>query len=174
MKKLILSALCLSFSIGTFGQERPLWMRYAKISPDGKEVAFSYKGDLYKVATAGGQATQLTTNPAHDMQPIWSPDGKSIAFASNRDGGFDVYLIDSQGGIPARLTKNSAHEYPISFSNDSTILFSAAIMQDANDGRFPVFAQVYSVNTKGDRPTQFSSMPMEDISFQKLQDKKYY
>ncbi|WP_018109995.1 S41 family peptidase [Bacteroides propionicifaciens] len=174
MKKLILGALCLSFSIGSFAQERPLWMRYAKISPDGNEVAFSYKGDLYKVPTKGGQATQLTTNPAHDMQPIWSPDGKSIAFASNREGGFDVYLIGAQGGVPRRLTKNSASELPITFKNDSTILFSAAIMQDVNDSRFPAFAQVYSVGTKGDRPIQFSSMPMEDIVFHPTEDKILY
>lgn len=52
------------------------------ISPNCETIAFTYKGDIYTVPVNGGKATQLTTHPAHDTQPIWSPNGKKIAFAS--------------------------------------------------------------------------------------------
>lgn len=51
-------------------------MRYPAISPDGATIAFSYRGDIYTVPVTGGKATQLTTHPAHDTQPVWSPDSK--------------------------------------------------------------------------------------------------
>ena len=57
-------------------QETPMWMRYPAISPDGKTIVFSYKGDLYKVAAAGGDAYPLTLHEAHDYMPVWSRDGK--------------------------------------------------------------------------------------------------
>ena len=53
----------------------PLWMRYPAISPDGSQIAFSYKGDLYKVNADGGKAVRLTTHDAFDSNPVWSPDG---------------------------------------------------------------------------------------------------
>ena len=57
----------------------PLWMRDVQISPDGTEIAFCYKGDIYKVPAKGGTATQLTTQESYECTPIWSPDGKQIA-----------------------------------------------------------------------------------------------
>ena len=60
------------------------WLRYPSISPDGKTVVFTYKGDLYRVASTGGAAVALTTHQAHDFMPVWSHDGKQIAFASDR------------------------------------------------------------------------------------------
>ena len=77
----------------------PLWMRYPSISPDGKSIAFTYKGDIYTVPSEGGKAQRLTTDPAHDFAPVWSPDSSKIAFASDRYGNFDVYLVDAQGGF---------------------------------------------------------------------------
>src|SRR5215208_4471044 len=71
--------LC-GLSISAFAQINPLWLRYPSISPDGKTIVFTYKGDLYKVAASGGAAVSLTQNEAHDFMPVWSHDGKSIAF----------------------------------------------------------------------------------------------
>ena len=51
------------------------------------------KVDIYTVPVDGGRAMQLTTNPAHDTEPVWSPDGKRIAFASDRMGSMDVYIV---------------------------------------------------------------------------------
>ena len=51
----------------------PLWMRDVQISPDGTEIAFCYKGDIYKVPAKGGTATQLTTQESYECTPIWSP-----------------------------------------------------------------------------------------------------
>jgi Uncharacterized protein related to the periplasmic component of the Tol biopolymer transport system len=166
-------------------QTTPLWMRYSSISPNGETIAFSYKGDIFTVPTNGGKATQITTNIAYDSQPVWSKDGKQIAFASDRMGSLDVYIVDSKGGTPKRLTTHSASETPIAFLNDSTILFSANIMPNQESIQFPSgqFSQVYSVSINTEkiaRPKMFYSLPMENISISKdgttllFTDKKGY
>ena len=60
-------------------QSVPLWLRYPAISPDGKNIAFSFEGHLFIVASTGGTALPLTAGPAHDTVPVWSPDSKLIA-----------------------------------------------------------------------------------------------
>ena len=178
MKKLILSAALLAASLASQAQQGPLWMRYPAISPDGSTIAFAYKGDLYCVPANGGEARQLTTHAAYDSQPIWSPDGKKIAFTSNREGSLDVYVISAKGGAPTRLTTNSGKETPIAFKDNDHVLFSANIMPTAQSNLF-AFSQVYEVSTEGGRPKLYSVLPMENISINKngqvlYHDKKGY
>ena len=166
MKKKFLAVAALALSLNAYAANDAAWMRYCTISPDGSEIAFSYKGDIYTVPVNGGRATQITTNPAHDTRPIWSPDGKQIAFASDRLGGMDIYIVSKDGGIPTRLTTHSGNETPLAFKDNGHLLFQANILPAANDMQFASaqFPQVYEVSTQGGRPVMFSSMPMEDIS----------
>lgn len=166
MKKLILPTLALCLSASMQAEESPLWMRYCALSPDGQTIAFSYQGDLYTVPAAGGKAHQLTSHPAHDTRPVWSPDSRQIAFASNRDGNFDVYLINKEGGEAKRLTTHSSNEYPAAFTDNQHILYQANIMQEASDIQFPGsrFAQIYEVATIGGRPHLYSALHMEDMA----------
>ena len=133
---LFLAALAAFTTAGA--TENPLWMRYCSISPDGSTIAFCYKGDIYTVPSTGGNARQLTTNPAYDTHPIWSPDGQQIAFASSRQGSMDIYIVSKDGGISKRLTTHSGNETPVTFSDATHILFKANLMPDATDLSFPV------------------------------------
>ena len=166
MKRQLIGVAALALSLQAYAADDAAWMRYPAISPDGTQIAFSFKGDIYTVATNGGRANQITTNPAHDTRPIWSPDGKQIAFASDRLGGMDIYLVDKEGGTPTRLTTHSGNETPLAFKDNAHILFQANILPATDDMQFASaqFPQVYEVSTAGGRPVMFSSMPMEDIS----------
>ena len=175
MKRKTIVSLLIMAATTSAAQQNPLWMRYPAISPDGKTIAFSYKGDIFTVDANGGQAHQVTTNPAHDYMPIWSPDGKNIAFASNREGSMDIYIVNALGGEPKRLTTNSGNELPITFSDNNHVLFRSAVMPSAESIIFSgSFQQVYEVDTEGRRPVMFSTLPMEDISINSNGDILYH
>src|ERR1700742_4277509 len=108
MRKNILICFMLLVAQYAMSQQTPKWLRYPAISPDGKTIVFSYKGDLYKVAASGGDATPLTLHESHDFTPVWSRDGKHIAFASDRYGNFDVFVMPSGGGEATRITYHSS------------------------------------------------------------------
>lgn len=148
--------------------ETPLWMRYPAISPDGGTIVFSYRGDLYKVAAEGGQAAPLTQHEAHDFHPVWSPDGSSIAFASDRYGNLDVFLVSSGGGTPKRLTYCSADDTPSSFTPDGkSVLYSSTVMDDPMNVQFPsgILSELYAVSIDGGRPVQILSTPAESARY---------
>ena len=166
MKKLLITIACVATSLTTMAQQRPLWLRYSAISPDGKTIVFSYKGDLFTVPTTGGVARQLTTNPAYDAYPVWSPDGSKIAFASAREGSLDVYVVGQYGGEPTRLTTNSGSELPLAFKDNDHVLFSTNAMPSAQSNIFASakFPQIYEVGLHGGRPRMFSAIAMAALS----------
>ncbi len=150
------------------GATTPLWLRDVKISPDGSKIAFCYKGDIWSVPTAGGTATRLTSQGSYEANPIWSPDGTKIAFASDRNGGLDVYVMPSEGGSATRLTFNSASEIPSAFTPDgSKVLFSASIQDPAESALFPTasLTEVYAVPVTGGKSVQMLATPAEMISY---------
>ena len=71
---------------------------------NGQEIVFSYAGDLYKVAMAGGEAHRLTSHVGYEMFPRFSPDGRTIAFTGQYDGNTEVYVMPATGGEPLRVT----------------------------------------------------------------------
>jgi tricorn protease len=154
--KPLLAVLILAFSLGAvipaLAQDRPLWLRYPAISPDGQTILFCYKGDIYRLPAAGGQAVPLTISEAYDYAPVWSHDGKSIAFASDRFGNFDVFVMPAAGGEAVRLTYHSADDIPSSFSaDDQRVLFSSSHQDPVTNVQFPMgtFPELYSVPVKG-------------------------
>ena len=164
MKQLTFLFLFVSLSI--FGQNNPQWMRYSSISPNGKHIVFTYKGDLYKVPSSGGNAVQLTFHKAHDYMAVWSKDGSKIAFASNRYGNFDVFVMNANGGKANRLTFHSTNESPYSFSsNNKEVIFGAQRQDDVKHRQYPTGSQpeLYSVPVKGGRVSQIFTIPAEYV-----------
>ncbi|MDE6049475.1 MAG: peptidase S41, partial [Paramuribaculum sp.] len=168
MKKILNILLAYALGCVTVSAVTPMWLRDVKISPDGKEIAFTYKGDIWKVPVGGGTAIRLTSQPSYESEPVWSPDGKQIAFASDRAGGSDVYIMNSKGGSATRLTTNSAAETPEAFTPDGKyVLFSASIQDPASSALFPYRAmtELYRVPVTGGRVTQVLGTPAVQMSF---------
>jgi len=169
MKKFMLSFLLSTIISAAMAQNDPLWMRYPSISPDGTTIVFSYKGDLYKVPSVGGNAQLLTIHEAHDYYPVWSKDGKQIAFASDRYGNFDVFVIPAEGGTAKRLTYHSTNDYPWDFTPDNKSVIFGSGRNDMNTSvRFPrgnLFSKLYSVPVTGGRSIMQMSAGSEFVHY---------
>ena len=176
MRNLIIFFFLL-FTITANAQDAPQWMRYSTISPDGTQIVFTYKGDLYKVPTAGGDAVQLTYHDAHDYMAVWSKDGKQLAFASDRYGNFDIFVMDAMGGAANRLTFHSNNEMPYTFSaDDKNVLFGALRQDDAKHRQYPHRSQseLYSVPVVGGRVNQLLTIPAEYVQVSKNGGQLFY
>ncbi|GHE60376.1 S41 family peptidase [Roseivirga thermotolerans] len=169
MKKLFTLLFSLTL-LALNAQETPKWIRYQSISPNGQQIAFTYKGDLYVVPVGGGEARQITFHEAHDYMPVWSSDGQKIAFASDRYGNFDVFVMSANGGPATRLTYHSNDESPFTFSHDDqSVIFGAQRMDTKEHRQYPTGSQpeLYSVPIKGGRVDQIFTIPAEYVQVSK-------
>jgi tricorn protease len=163
-------ALLLCFYAITYSkaEENPFWLRYPAISPDGKTIIFNYKGDIYKVSSSGGLAIPLTLSESYEYSPVWSHDGKHIAFASDRYGNFDIFVMPSEGGEAKRLTFHSNSEKPSDFTPDNQSIIFTTNRQDLHTNvQFPsgVMEELYSVPAAGGRVEQIITSPAHDATF---------
>ncbi len=100
----VIFAVSIILATAASAVEAPL-PRHPAPSPDGSQIAFSWQGDLWLVPAAGGDARRLTAHPAIERYPVWSRDGKFLAFASSRHGNVDVFVMPVDGSAaPVRLT----------------------------------------------------------------------
>src|SRR5262245_40350143 len=142
--------------------EQALWIRNPAISPDGRTIAFSYRGDLWTVPATGGTAMPLTVHAAWDGVPIWSPDGMRLAFASDLVGTFGICTMPASGGDATRLTVHSSDDIPYSFTTDgAAVLFGSARLDSVTNVQFPTGAQpeLYEVALTGGAQSQVLSTP---------------
>lgn len=124
----------------------PRWLRQNAISPDASMIAFVYQGDIFLVKTEGGEAVQLTSNPSHDTEPVWSPDGATLVFASWREGSKDIWALEAIGGAPCRITDFGGRETPLAVAPDGTLYFSSNIQEDLSSSVFPGDGKLYGLN----------------------------
>jgi tricorn protease len=169
--RLFVTALVLALATSpAFGQEPIRMARTPDISPDGKEVVFSYLGDIWIVSTIGGQARPITTHPAHDIYPVFSPDGQQVAFSSNRHGSYDVFVTSKDGGKPKRLTFDSASELVCGWTPDGKNILFASTRSTA----FPPTFELYTVPAEGGMARRVSASEGKDGVFSPKGDRIAY
>ncbi len=141
----LLAGLLFSPAIGA----EAMLARHPAPSPDGREIAFSWQGDIWVVAAQGGRARRLTANPADERHPIWSRDGSRIAFSSNRHGNDDVFVVSLTGDAPPqRLSFACYADQPEDFTPDG----KAVLFSSRRDESFRRPPSLYRVPLKGGTP----------------------
>jgi tricorn protease len=107
-------------------------------------IAFVYAGDIWTVPASGGAATRLTTGVGVENAPIFSPDGRTVAFTGDYDGNTDVYTVPVQGGVPHRVTYHPASDSAVAWSPDGT-----RIIFRSTRAAYSRYTQLFSVPAEG-------------------------
>ena len=105
---------------------------------------FSYAGDLWSVPRGGGEAKRLTTAPGVETDPVFSPDGSSIAFTGEYDGNVDVFVMPAEGGVPRRLTYHPGQDGAVGWTPDGKRVLFVSSRAVPNDG-----ARLYTLPVEG-------------------------
>ena len=138
MKKLLLLAAALVAASAASLADNIRFASHPSLSPDGKQVYFSYDGDIYCVPVAGGQATAVITMPGVQDSPLVSPDGKWLAFSSDIQGNNDVYVVPVAGGQAVQLTFHEAPDVPVGWSPKSDRIYFESTRESARKTTFQV------------------------------------
>ncbi|MBK9155614.1 MAG: PD40 domain-containing protein [Chloracidobacterium sp.] len=166
---LLAAALFLASAVFAAGQTGSPYMTEPSLSPDRKEIAFVSGGDIWTVPADGGTAQLLVSHPATEGRPAYSPDGRYLAFISNRTGNGDIYILDLSSGGVRRLTFDDGSENLDAWSRDGAWIYYSSNVRDIagmND--------IYRVASTGGTPmqvsadrytTEFSASPTADGSF---------
>ena len=165
MKKLFLALLLAGGAVAVQAEEARL-LRFP--ATNGKDVVFTYAGDLYRVPIAGGEATRLTSHVGTEMFARFSPDGQQIAFTAQYDGNTEVYLMPKTGGEPERLTYTATNERDdigdrmgpnnivMTWTRDGKNILYRNRISDGFSGK------LWSVSAEGDMPEQ---LPLPEGGF---------
>ena len=177
MRKLFIMTLLIVSAVTVYCQENPLWLRYTAISPDGQTILFCYKGDIWSVPSIGGTAIPITLTDSYEYAPVWSHDGKRIAFASDRNGNFDVFVMAAAGGEAKRLTYSSNREIPSGFTaNNNDVIFSAYRQDVVTNAQFPIslMSELYTVPAAGGKVSLLLPTPALNVCPTATGDKILY
>ena len=123
MKRIALIVIALMAAASVSFADNIRFASHPSLSPDGKQIYFSYDGDIYSVPATGGQATAVITMPGVQDSPLVSPDGKWLAFSSDIQGNNDVYVVPVAGGQALQLTFHEAPDVPVSWSAKSDFIY---------------------------------------------------
>jgi tricorn protease len=121
------------------------------LAPDGT-IAFVSGGDIWTVSSSGGDARLLVSNPATESRPIWSPDGKQLAFVSTRTGNGDIYVLDLASGATRRITADDVLDVLDGWSRDGKWLYFNSASRD-----IAAMRDIWRVSTSGGTPMQVSA-----------------
>ena len=127
-----------------FSTDQGTWLSL-DVSPDGQTILFELVGDLYTIPITGGEAKKLTTGLAFNSQPHYSPDGKKIAFISDRGGAENVWIADADLSNPKQLSQDEQSEFasPV-WTPDGNYVIAARVTQ------FPIGAsELWMYHVKG-------------------------
>ena len=129
---------------GYAAEDAPLLVQTPTLSKT--EIVFAYGGYLWSVPREGGDARQLTTG-GHESGPVFSPDGKWIAFTGEYDGNVDAFVMPASGGEPRRLTWHPGADVVVGWTPDSkSVLFRSGRVAYAD------FDRLYTVAVEGGVP----------------------
>jgi WD40-like Beta Propeller Repeat len=130
-------------------------------SPDGKWIAFSMRGDIWKIPADGGEAIALTQGPAYHFEPAWSPDGKRVAFSYEATGNLEIGIVSADGGPEETIASNPKPDIQPAWSRDGKSLFFTS----GRGQGFQIFRHDFATNTDTPIVRGIQAAPSPDGKF---------
>lgn len=159
--KFSLFSIALFFSYSLTAQESGTLL-LEQPDMNNTHITFIYAGDVWMVGiNSDGKAKRITSTSAVESSPHFSPDGKSIAFTSNRTGNSCVYTVGIEGGDPTRLTFHPSGAYVRGWTNDGDSIYYASSRETAPVSHF----KLWKVNKDGGPETQLTSQWVADADY---------